>query len=396
MNKNPTVRVGVIWKESKGQYFLKWKDPISGKYSTRKTSLCERNQKNERAASKLGSKLEAELNAMFRKPETGVSWEQFQAIYKEQRLPFTSKDNQTKWRCAAAVFDRVWPDHVYGVLMLNEVTPRLLLAVESEMRKTLSQGSVLSYSATLRAGFSYAAKLGLMPMLPARPPDNVEQQLPAMRLSPIAMESLERMEQAAEKVVGKVHSKGIAQYMRCLWLSGCRLIDPLWMHPYKLDCHHPIVLDGQRPMFGWVARQKNKRDQIARITLDFAAWIKPLCEGCDGWIFNPTCEHGRIESKHQLSSLIAEIGEKAKVVAEPSLQKTATAKHFRSSFVTRWSRRGMPIEQISAMVRHATIETTRKYYLAPADPDLLRTFSESVWIGDQFGDQPASPSAKTT
>lgn len=396
MKDKPTVRVGVIWKESKGRYYLKWRDPLAPHptYLTRQTDIETRSQKGERAASRLASSLEKQLNDAFRKPDSGTTWEQFQAMYKSERLPHTSKDNQTKWRCAAAIFDEVWPEHVYGVLMLEEVTPRLLMHVEAEMRRRLSQGSVLSYSATLRAGFSWAAKIGLMPMLPGRPPETEEQQLPAMRLTPIVLESLEKMEAVAGKVAGKAHAKGIADYIRCLWLCGGRLIDPLWMHAFRVDCHHPIVLDGERPMFGWVARQKNKRDQIARVTLDFAAWVKPRCESRD-WLFNPTSEHGRIESKHQLSTLIAEIGAKAKIIAEPSVQKTATAKHFRSSFVTRWSRRGMPIEQISAMVRHANIETTRKYYLAPADPDLLRTFSENSWFGDQIGDQKPAKKQKT-
>lgn len=393
MKKQPTVRVGIVWREAKSRYFLKWKDPRTGQYKTKQTDVAVRSQRGERLASGLAKELEAEINAAFSKNSDSITWEDFLDIYASKRLPRTSKENQVKWRCAAAIFDEVWPKHVGGQLLLSEVTPLLLIHVEEEMRSRLSAGSVVSYGATLRAGFSWAAKVGLMHMLPPRPPECEERELPAMRLSPITMESLERMEHAAAKVVGKLRVRGIAEYMRCLWLCGGRLIDPLWMHSHRRDCHTPIVLDGPRPMFGWVSRQKNKRDQVARITLDFAAWIKPICDERD-WLFNPTSEHGRIESKHQLSSLIADIGAASKVVAEPSGGKTATAKHFRSSFVTRWARRGMPIEQISGMVRHSSIETTRKYYLAPADPDLLRTFSESDWVGDQSGDRIGIESAK--
>jgi len=394
MKTQPTVRVGIVWREAKNRYFLKWRDPNTGQYKTKQTEVTVRSQKGERLASGVAKVLEVELSSAFSKPDA-TTWEEFRSIYTAQRLPRTSKENQVKWRCAAAIFEEVWPRHVSGQLLLSEVTPLLLIYTEEEMRTRLSAGSVVSYGATLRAGFSWAAKVGLMHMLPPRPPETEERELPAMRLSPLAMESLERMEHAAIKVVGRMHAKGIADYMRCLWMCGGRLIDPLWMHGIRQDCHHPIVLDGPRPMFGWVSRQKNKRDQVARITLDFAAWIKPRCDGRD-WMFNPTAEHGRIESKHQLSSLIADIGIAAKVIAEPSNGKTATAKHFRSSFVTRWSRRGMPIEQISGMVRHANIETTRKYYLAPADPDLLRTFTESDWIGDQSGDQIGRETSKTS
>jgi len=394
-SKHPVVSVTAFWKESKGRYFLKWKDCRTGDTKTKQTDIVVRNQKGERAAGKLASDYGKTLNDALAKPEDGTTWEQFQAMYKELRLPYTSKDNQTKWRCSARIFDAVWPAHVHGILMLAEITPMLLLRTDEEFKKRLSEGSVGSYSATLRAGFSWAAKMGLMPMLPARPQETETENLPAMRLVPIALESLEKMEFAAAKVAGKQHAKGIADYLRCLWLCGGRLVDPVWMHPFRLDCHHPIVLDGERPLFGWVSRQKNKRDQIARVTIDFARWIKPRCD-TDGWLFNPTCEHGRIETKHPLSTLIAEIGKVAGVIAEPSLKKTATAKHFRSSFVTRWSRRGMPIELISSMARHANIETTRKYYLAPPDADLLRTFSESDSFGDQFGDLSPLKNSKTS
>lgn len=382
----PTVRVGVIWRESRSRYFLKWKDPVSRSVKTRQTDITTRNQKGERAAAKLAAQLQAELQSKLANPDSETTWEEFLRFYADQRLEQTSKDNKIKWRCAVAIFDRVWPRHVHGILYLREITPRLLIYVEEEMAKTLSPSSVLSYSATLRAGLSYAARVGLMPMLPPRPPRTEELELPAMRLAPISMESLERMEMAAHKVVGKAHAAGIAEYMRCLWLGGCRLVEPANMSAWRVDMHHPIVLTGARPMFGWASRQKNKRDQIARVTLDFAEFIRARLDRGE-YLFRPTCEHGEIVGKHRLSSVIAEIGRIAAVVAEPSIGGTATAKHFRSSFVTRWARRGMPLQMISEIVRHSSIETTRKYYLAPPDPDMLRTFTESDWIGDQNGDQ---------
>lgn len=389
------IRVSAFWKESKRRYFLKWKDPATGKTKTRQTEIDRRGARNDRIAARLARDLEGELNSPYGE-STDMSWEDFRVTYARDRLGHTSQDNRNKWKAAAAIFDEVWPKHVLGVLRLSQVNPRLLLAVEAEMRKRLSEGSVPSYAATLRAGFSWAAKMGLMPMLPPRPPEVVEQTLPAMRLVPIAMESLERMEAAAKSIVGKRHAKGIKDYLWCLWLSGCRLSDPVWMHSFRLDCHHPITLEGDRPMFGWVSRQKNKRDQIARVTLDFAAWAKPRCESRD-WLVNPTCEHGRLESKHALSAIISDIGERANVVAEPGDPPvTATAKHFRSSFVTRWSRRGMPIQEVSAMVRHGSVKTTEKYYLAPPTPEMMTSFTERDWFGDQVGDQQDDTTSENT
>ncbi|WP_161604780.1 tyrosine-type recombinase/integrase [Roseiconus nitratireducens] len=269
---------------------------------------------------------------------------------------------------------------VHGVLELRHVTPRRLLDVEAEMDRRLSPGSVSSYIATLRAAFSWAASQGLMPVLPKRMPDPIDYELPAMRLAPITQESLERMEAAAVRVVGRRHAASIQEYLRCLWLSGCRLMEPLDMHAFRHDKHRPIGLNSPAPMFAWVNTQKNRRDQIARITLDFARWLAPLVEQRE-WLFQPTCEHGPITTGSRLSSIISEIGERAKVIAEPGeTPKFATAKHFRSSFVTRWSQRGMSIEQIQAIVRHASRVTTEKYYLAPIEPVAIAEFAEADWI----------------
>ena len=380
-----TIRVRSFWKDDKGRYYLKWKDPRSGKYKTEQTDICSRGKRNDRAAAVLADEKQRELNDRYR-GERPMTWEEFQVLYADKRLSKTSRDNQNKWKAVAAIFDEVWPDHVRGVLELQQITPRLLLAVESELESRLSPGSVASYSATLRAGFSWAAKMGLMPCLAPRPPDLVESRLPAMRLIPISFEDLQRMESVAGKVAGERHASGIADYMRCLWLCGGRLIDPIWMHPFRRDCHHPIQLEGEAPYFAWCSLQKNRRDQIERITLDFAEWIRPRCIGRDDWLFNPTCETGRIESKHSLSAIISDIGKHAGVIAEPGTPpKMATAKHFRSSFVTRWSRRGMPLAQISAMVRHSSVATTEKYYLAPPDESMLASFVEKDWIGTQSG-----------
>ena len=55
----------------------------------------------------------------------------------------------------------------------------------------------------------------------------------------------------------------------------------------------------------------------------------------DAYLCQRRWETGLIKDRAALSKVVADIGEKAKDSAEEG--KTATAKHFRSSFVTRWS-----------------------------------------------------------
>ena len=90
-----------------------------------------------------------------------------------------------------------------------------------------------------------------------------------------------------------------------------------------------------------------------------------LCED-RGFLFNSTCEHGRIEVDSQLSDLIADIGKKAKVRVDLRREtRYATAKHFRSSLATRRSMNGVPIDRVQSILRHASRATTEKHYIAP-------------------------------
>lgn len=400
MSQRPTVRVGSFWKQSKGRFYLKWRDPVSGKVKTRQTEITNRNRRGEKQAATLASQLEEELQRRRRSECESMSWRKFQELYRSERLVHTSAENRNKFLAAARYLSEEVADH--GMLFLEEISPMLLLRVENRMRKRLSPASVRSYSATLRAGLQWAARMGLMHSLPHRPPETVESELPVMRLQMITGEHLDRILAVVPKVVGNRHAPGIADYIRGLWLGGCRLREPSLMHATRLDYHHPITLEGDRPVMAWVSRQKNRRDQFAPVTLDFAAFLLPRCEGRD-WMFQPTSEHGRIETKHELSAVISAIGKASGVIAEPGPDgggKTVTAKHFRSSFVTRWSSRGMPLSHIQRIVRHSSEATTRKYYLAPANEKLVAEFRERDWMdwklpsGDQNGDHVVSEALK--
>lgn len=366
MNRaNPTVRVGFFWKTSKGCYYLKWKDPGEHKkYLTRKTSITARGVRAERQAGKLAEALQDELNEKLRRPDSDPTWEVFADEYKRNHLDATSPANVYKWNAVKKIFEDVAKREIVGVVRMSDVTPRLVVAVETEVRKRVSAGSVSSYMATLRSGLNWAASLEMMRYLPPiRARGRQCHELPAMRLVPITEESLELMFSVVKKVVGKAHAESATDYLRALWLSGCRMQEPLGIHANRQDCHRPLELGGRNPRMCWVTSQKNRRDQIAPITMDFAADIRRRVHR-GGYLYQLTCETGVITDRTAISKMISAIGKEAGVIAEPGASaKFATAKHFRSSFVTRWSLLGMPLERIQKIVRHQDIATTRKYYL---------------------------------
>lgn len=382
MKKVPTVRVGAFWKASKGRYYLKWSDPFTGKRPTAQTDIVTRNKRGKTQADKLAQIKEQELNAAIGKAD--YSFDDFADKYRKEHLQHTSKDNQYKWS-AVVKFLRIAAtesNQVFGELMLSDVKPLLLSEVETLIRSELSSGSVSSYIATLRGGLSWAACMEMMDPLPRRRSrGRIEHVLPAMRLKPITLVHLQEMMDVTGSVVGKKYASSVKSYLQALWLSGCRMREPLQIHATKRDCHRPLSLNGEYPKFCWVNTQKNRRDTIARVTQDFAADVR--CRVADGgFLYQPRCETGEITDRTALSKVVADIGKKADVWAEE--EKTATAKHFRSSFVTRWSIRGMPISMIQEMVRHRTRATTEKYYVGDLSGQI--DFDESVF-GDQSGDQ---------
>ena len=54
---------------------------------------------------------------------------------------------------------------------------------------------------------------------------------------------------------------------------------------------------------------------------------------------------------------------------KPGSDKFATGHDFRRSFGTRWARRVMPAE-LKLLMRHASIETTMKYYVGIEADDI--------------------------
>jgi integrase len=371
MNRaNPQVKVGFFWKASKERYFLKWKDPdpLSHKYLTRQTDITTRGVRAERQVAKLAEALQAELAERMRRPDGDMLWEEFCRRYKRDHLEATSEANRYKWAAARKIFEKVAAREVLGQLRMSDISPRLLVAFESQLRLDVAAGSVGSYMATLRSGLNWAASIELMRPLPRlRSRGRQEQELPAMRLEPISEESLQAMLDACPEIVGKRNAESVQDYLRALWLSGCRMREPLGIHAERRDCHRPLELAGRNPLMCWVSTQKNRRDQIAPITMDFAAHIQARLDR-GGFLYVPRSEGGEIRDRTALSNLVSAIGKKAGVIAEPGTPKPhATAKHFRSSFVTRWSLRGMPLERIQKIVRHRDIATTRKYYLGSTD-----------------------------
>lgn len=385
MSKTRTVTVWVVKRGNREKFVLRWNDPVTRR---RRERVSE--HRRRRDAERDATALEHELNAALHAPEE-TSWDEFVDVYRDNHLKNTSRDNRYKWNAVDAIFREV--AHERGVRLLEDITPKLMKSVESKMRERLAEGSISSYMATLRAGLSFAAEIELMPPLPkARKRGREEVLSPVQRMRPITMEDMEKMAAAAKHVVGLEHAPGWERYVKAMWLSGCRMREPLMMHWRRQDCHRPFGLDTDKPKVAYVSSQKNRRDQVARITMDFAEFLRSIAppgDHPDGFIFPLTTTHGPVTfaDRTKISKVISAIGKHAKVIVEPHEEAPvyATAKHFRPSFGTRWALRGMPVTLLQNIMRHADQQTTLKYYVGRTSD---MEWSDANWPkGDQSCDQ---------
>jgi integrase len=376
MRQTATVRVAAYWKGDKGRYYLRCRD-ATGKKWTEQTDITTRNERSRTKAVRLAEARESELKSAAN--QDSILWDDFVIRYQDEHLKFTSRANQHKWDAVCKFVDLAAAEScdVTGPLQLSDIRTSFLSQVEALLRSELAAGSVGSYMGTLRGGLSWAAYMEMMSPLPRkrRPPGRVAEELLAYRLTPISEQSLAKMMDVTPDLVGKQHAESVNRYLQALWLSGCRMREPLSIHSFRKDCHHPVTLEGSKPKMYWTSEQKSKRGGTHRITIDFAVHIKQRLDDSTGFLYRPRCETGEMLDRYSLGRLVADIGAKAEVYAEEG--KTVTAKHFRTSFVQRWSLRGMPEALIQDICRHRSIETTRKYYVGNAKPDI--EFDESVF-----------------
>ncbi len=171
------------------------------------------------------------------------------------------------------------------------------------------------------------------------------------------------------------------RYLRGLWLSGLRLAESLeltWDDDSKLS----VDWTDRRPMLRIPGElEKGNEDRLLPMAPEFAEFLSETPqEARTGYVFNPLPRRPRRTARiqaEQAGRVISEIGETAgvKVHTDPNTRKVkyASAHDLRRSFGERWAVRVMP-KVLQELMRHASIETTLKYYVgqnAQSTADLL-------------------------
>jgi integrase len=219
----------------------------------------------------------------------------------------------------------------------------------------------------------------------------------SMHGRPITAEEFERMLRAVP-AVRKSDPDVWTPYLTGLWLTGLRLEESLILS-WDPDEPFSVDLSGRRPRFRIYAEaQKRRKDELLPMTPDFAEFLlkTPQAER-SGRVFKLLgLETGRPISEKRVSRIVSKIGKKAGVVVNKEEGKYASAHDLRRAFGTRWAKRVMPAV-LKQLMRHASIETTMRYYVGIQADDvaeeLWRSFGQGATAGAHLATQEDAPQA---
>lgn len=374
---NDQIKVRVINYPNRENLVMRYIDPLTGKQVTRSAKT-----KKRRDAERAAAKWEAELREGRYQRQSRITWAEFRERYEGEKLATLAPNTMTAWDSAANHLERVVsPKHLTSIdaAVVSQFQAKLLA---DGMRAT----TLASHLRSLRAALNWAERHGLLAKAPRVDMPKLNKGDRTMRGRPITTEEFERMLGR----VGEVRKSGVKLWKR-LWLSGLRLGEALQLS-WDADAAITVHLGGRYPMLRiWAEAQKSKRDGLLPIAPEFAEFLLATPEtDRRGLVFGiEGLTPGQPLDTQRASRTIAKIGETALVVVDQNvvklrvdkktgevsqIPKCATAHDLRRAFGTRWSKRVMPA-MLQKLMRHASIETTMKYYVEHNADDI----SADLW-----------------
>ena len=217
---------------------------------------------------------------------------------------------------------------------------------------------------------NWAEFMGWLPSVPKLKPVKISK-IKQMKGRPLTADEFASMLKATEAVVGPVAAPSWRHTLRGLWCSGLRLGELL--HVHWTDKRYIVPAWPERGL-GVLAipssMQKNDTEETIPLLPDFEGLLlKTPDDQRAGWAFNPLSldsRAGRVTRSARpavgwVSKIISDIGEQAGVVVNED-GKFASAHDLRRSCADRLVSAGLQEREVAAVMRHTSIETTRKYY----------------------------------
>lgn len=355
------IRVYVSSDASRSSLQLYYRDPVTGR-NVRRSAGTTRMAEAQREA----ARWEDEVNAN-RQNFGGLCWDAFRVKFTDEHLRVKSPSTQANFRHAMNRFERDCGHPVD----IREITGAVLSGWQRKLSASgLSPASVGSNLRCLRVALNWASKLGLLQACP-------RVLMPAGSTSrgrPITLLEFVRFLRAIPGEFPECPDEAV-RLVKGLWLSGLRLDEALRLSwPGGSAGGVPLVhLSGHRyPCIEWPASShKNRRADMTPLPPDLLRFLS-RCPDRSGRVFGVPLARSTII--HRLSAAGRASGVRV------SATKHVTAHDLRRTFGNRWALRLHPLV-LRAMMRHASMETTLRYYV-----DLrLDQLGEALWGGQKGG-----------
>lgn len=380
----PKVR---IVKPARRPFQLRYDCPIK-KRQIRISIGCRDDAEAERQKAELEAKL---LLGLDTRPGCDkilgpdMEWSDFREQYRTLHLATLRDSTAMHAESRLDLAQRIMKPKTLGSLAdpntLQQLQARLLAGEQSLRKKPRSSHTVRGYMNSILAALNWAHLQGWLPTAP-RIRKIKTPKLKVMKGRPITKTEFEKMLKATAGVVGEEVAESWKHVLRGLWESALRLDEIMhvsWDLPGTIK---PIWIDGQHSTLDIpAALQKNDTEE----NIPLLPWFEGLLletpvDQRRGWVFQPLSLQLRIGRKvrhHRpdpewVGRVVARIGKAAGIIVQPADERTgrptkyATAHDLRRSCGERLRNAGVPPLVICRVMRHASWDTTRKFY-APGD-----------------------------
>jgi integrase len=306
-----------------------------------------------------------------------MSWEAFRELYREQHLFQLRQKSQEAAESRLDIATRILRPRTLGDVAnadaLSRLLAELLRGAESRYGRPRSPHSVKAYLVNVKAALNFAVGMEWLPSAPKVPMPKVSK-LRHAKGRPLSLEEFERMLLATERIVGAHAAESWQYLLRGLWESGLRLGEALCLSWSDEAQIRPVWQRGRLPVLQIpAALQKNDTEESIPMLPAFEQLLLETPEAeWQGWVFRPASlePNGRQRRRPTttwVGKIAGRIGAAAGVVVRSDGRtKTATAHDLRRGLAERLYDAGIPERVVMQVMRHASPQTTRRYY-APAD-----------------------------
>lgn len=375
---------------------LVWYDPLTGKKCAKSAGTKDPGKAERKAAEH-----EKALNDGTYARPSRITWQEFRERWVAEKGPEVADKTV---EAATTAFN--WVERTIGKPdLLRKMTTATIVRLKAKAREGGMKDTTLgAHLGHLKAALSWANKHGLLAVMPRIEKPTRAKGVRFMRGRPCTEEEFDRIVLAVPKV--RPHDAAVwTRYLRGLWLSGLRSEESVVLS-WDQDAPFCVDLSGRRPVFRIRAEaQKAGRDEILPMTPDFAEFLLETPEADrHGRVFPLNrMDNGQPFADGKVGGIVGQFGKRAgvvvnrtrkpvwvdlpdgtrKKVVKDNVPEFATSHTFRRAFGSRWARR-VPTITLQKLMRHASIETTVRFYV-DIDADELADELWAKWAAPQGG-----------